>query len=127
MSDEFAKKGYNESLLQLFSALNKRGYNRPNDPKFGAFEMYRQLTLWTGQVYPAQQDTLKRNGVLIGDSPVTITMDTNTKKINFLYQTQGTLPYPVKLEKLKQVVTSTLGTGWEVTTNVAKNGKTNSG
>jgi len=124
MSDKYAKTGYNESLVNLFNVLNKRGYNNdPSDPKFGAFEMYRQLTIWTGIVSPPQLDTLKRNGMLLGGGSVTITLDTDQKKINFLYEEQGVLPYEQKLEKLQQVVTATLGPNWEVSTNVVKHGK----
>lgn len=110
MSNEFAKKGYNSALEKLHTALEKRGYTQPTDPKLGDFEMLRTLTEWTGAVYPAQTETIKKNAVLIGEGKVIITMDTNTKQIHFLY---GDDTKAVERRSLlNDVVRQTLGAGW---------------
>ena|ERR1700690_621605 len=83
-----------------------------NNPKAGAavgeFETLRQISMWTGEIFPAQSETLKMNALLLCNSPVTITLDTDNKKITFISEGKA------DEDKLKEVVLTTLGPGWSV-------------
>jgi hypothetical protein len=95
----------------LFEVLKRRNYGEKGlvSPSISKLENLRMTTQWTGEIFEPQLETLKKNAILLGESPVTISIDTQHKFISFKFKKE--VP-PEKLHFFNDLVNATLGAGW---------------
>lgn len=90
-----------------------------DDPALRDLELLRTMTQWGGSIFPAQVQTLKRNGMLILDvSSLGLLINTETKTCSFRYDLGSRNPRG-NLEteeyhkvKVAELVYRVLGPGW---------------
>lgn len=115
MSEPEPKEGVD--VRPLLEAFARRGGTQNADPRLGQFEVVRQASLWTGQVFEAQLVTLKRNAMLIMESRVVLGVDTDRRVVTY---SGGSAPrgrersFETIHEMMSTMVCQVLGPDWTV-------------
>jgi hypothetical protein len=105
------------SVLGLLRSIQERENSKvpKMDARVREFEAMKMSSMFTGNLYEAQVQTLKRGAMLIGGGPVVLTLNIEEKQAFVQMMPGNAEPLPNPQQKLEELVSMALGPGWCVT------------